>query len=247
MRISLRRTRLFCGLRPLHLAVTPSGQVYWGEYFDNPHREEVHIYGSDDDGQTWHVAHTFPAGTVRHVHNVVYDRWRDCVWILTGDEGDECRIIRASQDLKRLHTVVQGTQQWRAVAIVPTSEAVFFASDTPNEANHIYRIDDDGSIHCLAPISSSAISGCRVGQTVFFSTMAEPGTVNCTTHADLYASFDGEEWKCLVRWQKDIWPMRLFQYGAVFLASDNNDTPFLAASSVAVKPDLALNLWRVQE
>ena len=77
---------------------TPDGYVYWGEYFDNPHRDEVHIYASTDHGLTWNVAYTFPQGAIRHVHNIVYDKWEDCLWVLTGDNGPECRILKASCD-----------------------------------------------------------------------------------------------------------------------------------------------------
>src|SRR2546426_3751219 len=31
------------GTRPLHIAVTPNDHIFWGEYFDNPRRDEVHI------------------------------------------------------------------------------------------------------------------------------------------------------------------------------------------------------------
>src|SRR5208282_193766 len=84
------------GTRPLHVTAVPSGSIYWGEYFDNRERAEVHIYVSSDRARTWQIAYTFPAGSIRHVHNIVYDRWGDCLWILTGDEGAECKVLRAS-------------------------------------------------------------------------------------------------------------------------------------------------------
>src|SRR5438876_565075 len=45
--------RVVRGTRPLHIAATPNGQVFWGEYFDNPGRDEVHVYASADRGATW--------------------------------------------------------------------------------------------------------------------------------------------------------------------------------------------------
>ncbi|MGB6678616.1 MAG: hypothetical protein WBE44_18115, partial [Terriglobales bacterium] len=45
--------KLLRGTRPLHLATTPADHVFWGEYFDNPHRDEVHIYMSADRGGHW--------------------------------------------------------------------------------------------------------------------------------------------------------------------------------------------------
>src|ERR1700690_1395932 len=84
------------GTRPLHITAVPGGKIYWGEYFDNRERAEVHIYSSQDHGHTWQVAYTFPTGAVRHVHNIVYDRWANCLWILTGDNGAECKVLRAT-------------------------------------------------------------------------------------------------------------------------------------------------------
>ena len=70
--------KLLRGTRPLHLAVTPTDHIFWGEYFDNPGRDEVHIYASTDRGTRWDVAYTFPKGAIRHVHNIVYDEWENC-------------------------------------------------------------------------------------------------------------------------------------------------------------------------
>src|SRR5436309_12775968 len=36
------------GTRPLHIATTPKGEVFWGEYFDNAQRSEAHIFGSHE-------------------------------------------------------------------------------------------------------------------------------------------------------------------------------------------------------
>src|ERR1700688_4966732 len=40
--------RVIRGLRPLHIAAAPSGHVFWGEYFDNPRRDQVYVYASSD-------------------------------------------------------------------------------------------------------------------------------------------------------------------------------------------------------
>lgn len=234
------------GMRPLHIAVTPSDRIFWGEYFDNRQRDEVHIYASDDRGATWSIAYTFPRGAIRHVHNIVYDRWENCLWILTGDVGSECRILRASCDLKNVDVVLSGNQQARAVALVPARDGLYFSSDTPLEANHIYHFDRRGSLTELAALGSSSIYGCRVGEAMFFSTMVEPSAVNLERSACVYGSPDGSQWQTLLAWKKDRWPMGWFQYGNVFLPDGENATNLLAGTSIAVQPgDLETGLWRV--
>src|SRR5437016_5621187 len=133
--------RVARGTRPLHITATPEGHLFWGEYFDNPNRDEVRVYASSDQGATWHVAYILARGAIRHVHNIVYDEWENCLWILTGDNGAECRILRAACDFSTVDVALSGNQQARAVAIVPTPEALYFSSDTPLEANRVYRLD----------------------------------------------------------------------------------------------------------
>jgi hypothetical protein len=230
--------RIVRGTRPLHVTAIPDGTVYWGEYFDNADRNEVHIYASTDGGMSWSVAHTFPKRSIRHVHNIVYDPWADCLWVLTGDYGDECRVLRASCDFRRVETILQGNQQARAVALVPTQDALYFASDTPLEANYIYRLDRQGVLSRLASISSSSIYGCRVRDRVFFSAMVEPSKVNRDRSVRVYGSAAGDEdWQALLSWKKDPWPMGLFQYGNALFPDGNNTTSYLALTTVAVESD----------
>jgi hypothetical protein len=234
-----RRTHTIVrGTRPLHITAVPGGAVYWGEYFDNPGRDEVHIYGSGDAGATWSIAYTFPKSIIRHVHNIVHDPWEDCLWILTGDYGDECRILRAACDLSRVETVLQGNQQARAVALVPAEDGLYFSSDTPLEGNFINRLDRRRTLSKLASITSSSISGCRVRDHVYFSTMVEPSAVNRDRHVRIYGGVGGDSsWRPLQAWKKDRWPMALFQYGNAFLPDGNNATPFLALTTIAVEFD----------
>jgi hypothetical protein len=238
--------RIRRGTRPLHLAVTPDGHIFWGEYFDNPSRDEVHIYASTDRGANWDVAYTFPRGAVRHVHNIVYDEWAKCLWVLTGDNGLECRILRVASDFRSVDVVLSGHQQARAVAFVPTPEGLYFASDTPLESNHVYCLDRGGSLTELAPLSSSSINGCRVGNTICFSTMVEPSQTNLDRNVRLYARDSKGCWQSVLHWKKDFWPMSLFQYGNIFLPDGRNASGVLALTTVAVKgADLETSLWRV--
>jgi hypothetical protein len=247
--------RIQRGTRPLHITAVPSGQIYWGEYFDNRERAEVHIYVSTDQGRTWQIAYTFPAGSIRHVHNIVYDRWGDCLWILTGDEGAECKVLRATCDLRSVEAVLSGNQQARAVAAIPTQEGLCLSTDTPFEKNHIYRLDHAGNVERVGDLASSSMYGCRVGEAVFFSTMIEPSAVNSGHDVQIVGSRpgskvgsrDGTDWQMLARWKKDNLPMRYFQYGNAILPEGENSTGYLAATTIAVETDdLVTTLWEVE-
>jgi hypothetical protein len=239
------------GTRPLHVTAVPSGSIYWGEYFDNRERAEVHIYVSTDRGRTWQVAYTFLAGSIRHVHNIVYDRWGDYLWIMTGDEGSECKVLRASCDLRSVEVVLAGNQQTRAVAAIPTEKGLYLSTDTPFEKNHVYRLDREGNVEQVCDLASSSIFGCRVGcrtgEAMFFSTMVEPSAVNTGREVHLAGSRNGTKWQVLARWKKDNLPMRYFQYGNAFLPDGENSTRYLAATTIAVETDdLVTALWEVE-
>ena len=237
--------RLTRGTRPLHIASTPNGQLFWGEYFDNSERSEVHIYGSQDGGLSWQVAHTFGTRTVRHIHNIVYDKWADCLWIFTGDYGSECKIMRAPADFSFCEEVMSGSQQIRAVAAVIMPEGLYFASDTPLEQNYIYLLDRSGQLHRQSDIPSSSIYGCKNRSGIFFSTMVEPSAINRSKSVTLVGSEDRVAWQQLADWSKDRWSMRLFQYGNAFLPDGENTTDFISVSTIAVQgADLQTSIYR---
>jgi len=234
------------GTRPLHITAVPGGNIYWGEYFDNRARAEVHIYASGDLGQSWDIAHTFLASGIRHVHNIIYDRFADCLWVLTGDEGAECRVLRADRHLRNVEVVLLGNQQARAVAAIPTRDALYLATDTPLERNHVLRLDRTGRIEVVDELDSSSIFGCQTANALFFSTMVEPSSVNTTREAHLTGSADGYNWRAVASWQKDALPMHYFQYGNVILPDGENTTNYLAATTIAVKrADLVTTIWEV--
>src|SRR5258708_5451295 len=239
--------RLERGTRPLHITGTPDGTVFWGEYFDNPQRDEVYIYASLDQGLRWQVAHVFEKGSVRHIHNILYDRWEDCLWIFTGDYGAECRILRVSLDFKTLDEVAGGSQQARAVAAVVSEDGLYFASDTPLEQNCVYYLSRRGRILRLGSLPSSSIYACKNRSGMFFSTMVEPSHVNPSRSVGLFGSGDGAEWESLANWQKDRWSMKFFQYGNAFLPDGGNTTDLLAVSTIAVEgADLQTLIWKAQ-
>jgi hypothetical protein len=238
--------RITRGTRPMSLAVVPGGAIYWGEYFDNASRAEVHVYGSNDAGRSWDVVYTFPAGAIRHVHSITYDPYRDCLWMCTGDYGDESRIIRATPDWGVVQPVLTSGQQTRTVRPIPTAEGLYFATDTEVEQNYIYRLDPSDGLERLHPTNGPSLWGCQVGKALFFSTDVEPSPVQKNRAACLYGSGDGRGWNELLAWPKDRWHMFLFQFGNIVLPTGTNTTPILAVTGSAVRnEDGVMSAWTV--
>jgi len=223
------------GSRPLSLALASNGKIFWGEYFDNPERDAVHIYGSEDGGRSWDIAYTFPPRSIRHIHGIFYDRYEDCLWVLTGDLDQECKFLRASPDFARVDQAFSGTQQTRAVTLLPFPEALYFATDTPFEQNYVLRLRRDGELERLSSLESSSFFGCAVGRALFFSTLVEPSPINLNSFASLSGSLDGLNFSTLIRWPRDRWPLKFFQYPNIILPAGENNSDMLALTGLAVR------------
>ncbi len=162
------------GSRPVSLAYRPKGMAVWGEYFGNAQRRAIHVYGSSDEGLTWKIVYTFPAGAIRHVHGISYDPWADCFWISTGDHEQEAAVFRAAPDFSSVEPVLQGGQESRFYSIVVTSENLFFANDSPNADNYLRSYEKaSGKTSALTRIDNSCFYACIAGSSLFLSTNAE--------------------------------------------------------------------------
>jgi hypothetical protein len=196
--------RVLRGTRPLAICLADGGNLYFGEYFNNPARDEVHIYSSAD-GRQWDVAFTFPRGAVRHVHGVVYDRYRRGLWVLTGDDGDEAGIWWTSDGFRTLEPVIRGCQAARAVSALPAPQGLLVPSDTPSEPNFVRRLDArTGQMERLAYVPGSVFSVGRTRSLYLVSTALERSSVNVDPRVALYASADGETWAPVARFARDL-------------------------------------------
>ncbi len=235
------------GTRPLSLTTNPEGHIFWGEYFSNPARDPVNIYASYDLGESWSIAYTFPKSAIRHIHNIIWDQYINSFWIFTGDEHNECLIMTADKNMDNLKIVFQGKQQIRCVAGIPRPEGLYFASDTPFEANHIYLIEQDGSLNPLSPMPSSSLSACNISNILCFSSAVEPSSVNKSKSASLVISSNGQDWDNVVKWDKSMLPSKLFQFANISLPTGYNSSSFLAATGISVKKEhMTTHLWEIK-
>lgn len=213
--------------RPISLCCDGDGRLYFGQYFSNESREPVSIFGSEDDGKTWHECYRFPAGAVRHVHGLVFDRFRNKIWVLTGDYGDEAKIALAAPGFRELDVVLQGSQQTRACDGVCTSSGFIFATDTPLEQNHVVLLDPTTrQSQQLAPVQNSVLFMGQACGGVFLSTIVEPSQVNTTRSVHIWFSPDDRHWKEIWSGPRDGWSLKYFQYPMGSFALGPRQCPF---------------------
>lgn len=216
-----RMRRVFAitrGSRPLGLTVDPDDRVVFGEYGGNLERHEIHVYVSDPGAARFDVLYTFPAGDIRHVHNVIYDPHCDRHWVLVGDYGREPGIALLERDGSSMEWVARDGQQTRAAAAIVEPDGLLYGTDTELEQNWIIRLDrDSGRRERLCPIEGSSLFATRFGDVRLVSTCVEPSGVNGCRDAVLHASLDGARWSDIDRCAKDRWSLRFFQFGLIVL------------------------------
>lgn len=213
-------------------AVTPSGDIFFGEYFPNRDRAEpVAIYRIGAGTAKAEVVFEFAPGEVRHVHSVRFDAVTGDLWTCTGDLPSECRVLRTSDSFGSLQTVGSGDETWRAISPQFTKEAVFYATDSEFADNAIYRIDRTTNARTtVCEIDGPSYYGAQCKDLVLFATTAELCPSQKEKAAALWAI--DESGAVRVRsWAKDLWGLKplvgVFQPGVVQFPSG-------AASDIAI-------------
>jgi hypothetical protein len=234
------------GMKPLWISRVEniegfSDGVCFGEYWYNLSKEPVNIWVRSARG-LWRIAHTFPKGTIEHVHGIFPDKTRGVVWIVTGDSGNEVGIWAARRDFTEVLPVLVGDQDFRCCWIAFSGGQIIYATDSPLTVNSVRRlILPDGSAEssnpwigtrseALAEISGSSIYSCQVHDQVVFSTTVEPGVPTGNTLRDWLDRRPGPGIKGMYsdlmvgtqagfsivgRWPKDPWPFRLCELGSI--------------------------------
>lgn len=201
------------GSKPLNLCILPNGHIFFGEYFQNMDKGAVHIYGSEDNGETWSVVYTFEAGNINHVHGLFYDKYTNRMWVLTGDRENECIIGYTEDEFNTFHEILRGDQEYRSCQLFFYKDFIVYATDSQYIENEIRAIDRETlKITTLAKIQGSAIKGGQTGDVSYLSTTIEPSEVNKDRFAHIWVTKDGLHWDDKFKAVKDLWPS-IFQFG----------------------------------
>jgi hypothetical protein len=166
-------------------ALGDSGAVYFGEYFYNEKRVPVHVYRCRPDEKRAEIAHTFAAGSVRHVHGVYRDPFSSAIWVATGDHPHESCLWRTDDEFASLQVFGSGDEGWRAVSLQFTRDAVYYATDAEFRQNLVYRVDRaTGERTIVGEIDGPVYYSHTVDGEMFFAVTAEL----CPSQAEMKAT-----------------------------------------------------------
>ena len=202
------------GSKPLNICIAPSGNLFFGEYFQNMDKQTVYIYYSEDNAQSWHIAYTFEAGNINHIHGLFLDPYTNRIWVATGDRENECIIGFTEDEFKTFVEVFRGGQEYRTCQLFFYKDFIVLGTDTQYEQNVIKKFDRKTlEITVLQEVQGSVIKGGQVGDVAFISTTVEPSKVNTDKYAHLWVTKDGLHWEERYKAKKDWLPATLFQFG----------------------------------
>ena len=202
------------GSKPLNICITPTGNLYFGEYFQNLEKQTVYIYGSVDNGLSWHIVYKFPEGSINHIHGLFFDKYTNRIWIATGDRDNECIIGYTEDEFETFTEVFRGGQEYRTCKLFFYKDFIVFGTDTQYQQNVIKKFDRKTlEISELQKVQGSVIKGGQVGDVAFISTTVEPSDVNTDKWAHLWVTKDGLHWEEIYKAKKDWLPATLFQFG----------------------------------
>lgn len=229
--------------------------ICFGGYRSNRDKEPVHIYRRSNVDK-WEIVYTFEKGAINHVHNIVADPYRNCLWVFTGDFDEASAIWKITDNFRKVERVLCNDQKYRGCVIYPVQEGLLYATDAPFAPNYIYLMKEDLSVETICEIDGSCIYGCQFGDKIALSTTVEPdGRYNSILnllisrkrgagikdmYSHLYVGNLSEGFKEVYKEKKDIWPY-LFQFGAIRFPYGYNSTGKLYFQPVATnKHDLDL-------
>ena len=172
------------GGRPLSLTIINGidgfeDGVYYGGYLNNFDKKPVNIYKRTSIDK-WEVVYTFPEGAINHVHAIIPDKYKKCIWVFTGDFDEAAAIWKMTDQFNKIERVACNNQKYRSCVAFPTPEGVVYATDTPFDDNYIFLLDEYGKEKKLLAIDGSCIYGCKCGNKLVFSSTVEPDGRNNT-------------------------------------------------------------------
>lgn len=229
---------------PLNL-IADGRCVYWGDYGKNAKREAVNIYCLDCN-LSLKTVYTFASGEVRHIHNIV--KYEDGFIVMVGDNETKAGFYKANQEWTHVVPWKTGEQRYRAVVGFAHKNDFLYATDSVETDNQLRIIIEDGVEKNVADINGSCIYGCETKCHYIFSTTVEPhegsvwknklggGIKSRDVHLIAVNKTDLNV-QIIKTFRKDIWPMKLFQYGTLIFPKGQEACDELCYNIVACERD----------
>lgn len=219
-------------------AVDQNGDIYFGEYLANTERGEMRVYRLPSGSAQLEEAYVFPRASVRHIHGIYFDGHSGELVCLTGDDEDECKMIRTGDGFRTVEVVGEGDESWRAVSVLFDEDAFYYGTDAEFRANEIYRMDrKTRSRMGLGEVNGTVFYSKKVGESLFFATTAEDAPSQTENVAAIWHVGADGVLERVVSFAKDRWHPALFMFGLIHFPYRNAFDDRLFFSVLGVEGD----------
>ena len=219
-------------------AVDEKGDVFFGEYLANDERGAMLIYKYSAGGSEIETIYRFPPNSIKHIHGLYFDNFTRSIFCLTGDDENECRIIRSFDEFKTFEVIGEGDETWRAVSMLFTEDSLFYGMDAEFRANHIYKVERENlERKSLGEVTGTVFYSKRLGNDLFFTTTAENAPSQKENVAALWCIGTDETLENIAAFEKDRWHPTLFQFGTIHFPCINRLADRLYFHLVGVRED----------
>ena len=151
--------------------------IAFGEYIPNFSRQyDMAIYTRSLKEANWKQSFVFPAGKVRHIHNINVNNELKKVFVLTGDTDSESGVWEVKNNFTEILPVATGDQVYRCVHVFSNGKELYYASDAPQYQNYIYRLTlgNEIMVKQVAWICGSCIYAAETQNYYLFASTVEP-------------------------------------------------------------------------
>jgi hypothetical protein len=216
---------------PLNIIADKQDRLFFGDYGYNGVKS---IYVSFDKAKTFEVIRQFKPDEIRHIHGIQEDPFDGGYWVFTGDYKHQAGIARLSSDFKHFDWIYRSSQHVRLVQAIIEHDCLYYGTDSNVENNYIVRFDKSTcKPELLCPISGASLFATRFGKMRLISTSVDSSTK--TKDVILYGKYgDDDNWKELIKYRKDFWNPKYFQYGTLVFPKINSETTWGVYSGQAL-------------
>ncbi len=223
--------------------------IVFGEYSYNKSRHAMSVFQYVND--EWKKVYSFPSGSIKHIHSIIPDPFRNRILILTGDLDHESMVWEAKNNFSDVKCLFGGKQEYRFCCAKAYEFGTVLITDSPYNQNNIFVLYDRPTVHLekLYSLPGPTVFFASHNNDIVFATDVEDDAINRSPisrflsnrrgagvldeFAHVFLLNSNKELKELASFKKDVLPMRIFGFGTVHFPDGNKgDNLFLYPMSV---------------
>lgn len=195
--------------------------IYIGEY-GNKNGIGKKVFRSMDEGKTWSCIFQFDPDAIRHIHCLAWDPFERKIWVFTGDDDENCRVLKASPDFSEVEEIGSGSQKWRACHVIFTKDTVEWFMDCPlEEVRYIKYHRQTGNLEIGQEVAGPVWFAREYQDFALAASAQEIGPSHKDKLLHLYRSTDHTHWDEIATFRHDGWPKSYFRFGTMTFARGN--------------------------